>query len=250
MVARARKGIRVTERDTTSLDAPCWVETFQLDPRAATDFYGPLFGWSFEDAAVGFTARLGGRRVAGIGQAPSAGQVGWLTYVRVDDVADTLARVENAGGACIAGPAGFGAAKALLSDVTGVPFGVLSGESAEVVDAPDSWGMSSLHTPDIDRAAAFYRDVFGWELTAIAEGGFAEWRLADRRVAIVTPTDGTAVPPHWSINFAVSDADATAQQALRLGGRLLMEPMDTPGFRNAVISDPQGGVFAVSASAK
>lgn len=28
-----------------------------------------------------------------------------------------------------------------------------------------------------------------------------------------------------------------------------MAPMDTPGFRNAVVADPQGGVIAVSAPA-
>ena len=28
---------------------PCWVDTSQPDPEAATDFYGGLFGWEFED---------------------------------------------------------------------------------------------------------------------------------------------------------------------------------------------------------
>ena len=54
----------------------------------------------------------------------------------------------------------------------------------------------------------------------------------------LTATDGVAVPPHWSINFLVRDADTVAQHAAELGGRILMEPMDTPGFRSAVIADP------------
>jgi predicted enzyme related to lactoylglutathione lyase len=58
-----------------------------------------------------------------------------------------------------------------------------------------------------------------------------------------------AVPPHWSVNFAVRDADALAEHAAALGGTILLPPMTTPGFRNAVIGDPQGAFIAVSAPA-
>ena len=67
-------------------------------------------------------------------------------------------------------------------------------------------------------------------------------------VGELTVTDGIAVPPHWSVNFAVRDADAIAERAIGLGGTIVMAPMDTPGFRSAVIADPQGGVVAVSAA--
>lgn len=69
-------------------------------------------------------------------------------------------------------------------------------------------------------------------------------------MAVVTATDGVAVPPHWSVNLAVSDADAIAEHAAVLGGTVTMAPMDTPGLRSAVIADPQGGVIAVSAAAR
>jgi predicted enzyme related to lactoylglutathione lyase len=40
-------------------------------------------------------------------------------------------------------------------------------------------------------------------------------------------TDGTSVPPHWSVNFAVPDADAITQRATTLGGTVLMSPFNT-----------------------
>lgn len=46
-----------------------------------------------------------------------------------------------------------------------------------------------------------------------------------------------------------SGADSIAQRAVALGGTILMEPMNTPGFRSAVIGDPQGGFIAISAAA-
>ena len=67
-------------------------------------------------------------------------------------------------------------------------------------------------------------------------------------VAVMTPIDETSqVPPHWSINFRVEDVDVTAEQAVALGAHLLLAPTDTPGFRSAVIADPQQGVIAIGA---
>jgi predicted enzyme related to lactoylglutathione lyase len=252
----------MTTRETSSVGAPCWVDTFQPDPRAATDFYGPLFGWSFDDPTPMpsglegdyFAARLHGRLVAGIGQAPPLSPSGWLTHVRVDDVAQSLARAEQGGGKRLAGPFGDGSTGsiAVLTDATGVPFCLRQAggsDGAEVANEPNSWAMSSLHTTDVGRAQAFYGAMFDWELESVPDAAFSMWRRSGRVVAVVTATDGIAVPPHWSVNFAVRDADSIAEHAVALGGTVLMAPMNTPGFRNAVIGDPQGGVIAVSAAA-
>ncbi|MBT2537469.1 VOC family protein [Arthrobacter sp. ISL-69] len=252
----------MTNRETRSVGAPCRVDTFQPDPRAAMDFYGPLFGWSFDDPTpmpAGlegdyFAARLDGRRVAGIGQAPPSSPPMWNTHVRFDDVGESLARAEQAGGTRLAGPFGAGSDGVLtvVADATGVPFCLWQdGESDgdELANEPNSWAMSSLHTPDIERAQAFYGAMFDWQLESVPNAAFSLWRRAGRVVAVVTATDGVAVPPHWSVNFAVRDADTVTQHAVALGGTVLMAPMNTPGFRSAVIGDPQGGFIAVSAAA-
>ncbi|CAH0218558.1 Putative glyoxylase CFP32 [Arthrobacter sp. Bi26] len=251
----------MTARNTSSVGAPCWVDTLQPDPRAARDFYGPLFGWSFDDPTPmpsGFdgdyyTARLGGRLVAGIGQAPPQSPPGWITHVRVDDIGEALARAEQAGGKPLGQfGAGSGNRIAMLADATGVPFCLRqAGENdgAERANEPNTWAMSSLHTTDIGRAQAFYGEMFDWVLESVPDAPFSLWLRSGQVVAVVTATDGVAVPPHWSVNFAVRDADAIAEHAVALGGGILMAPMDTPGFRSAVIRDPQGGTIAVSAPA-
>ena len=63
---------------------------------------------------------------------------------------------------------------------------------------------------------------------------------ADERRPV--PADAT---PHWSVNFWVGDADAIAGRAVRLGGRAVILPYDAPGFREAVLVDPQGVAFSV-----
>ncbi len=243
--------------------APCWVDTLQPDPRAALRFYGALLGWSFDEPTsmpngLGgdyFGARVAGRLVAGIGQAPASSPAVWSTYVRVDDIEQALARAEEAGGARLAGPMDAGSAGrlAVLTDATDVPFCLWQAGTrigAELVNEPNTWAMSSLHSINLERAQAFYGAVFGWELEPVPNAPFSRWRLSNQVVAVVTATDGVTVPPHWSVNLAVRDADAIADHAAVLGGNVVLAPIDTPGYRSAVIADPQGGVIAVSAPAR
>lgn len=242
-------------RDTSSLGVPCWVDTWQPEPRAAKDFYGGLFGWDF-DAAIpmsGFEgkyyrARCEGRLVAGVGQSPPQSPAGWLTHVRVSDPGKAAAQVEQAGGQRLAS-FDTGAPAVLVADSSGVPFSLRAagiGDGVEVTDQPNCWAMSSLHTPDVGEAQEFYQAMFNWQMKPVPDVPFSLWLRGSRVVAVVTAAGGD-VPPHWSVNFAVTDADATAARAVGLGGNLVVAPADTTGFRSAVIQDPWGGVVAVSA---
>ncbi|UUL77148.1 VOC family protein [Pseudarthrobacter sp. Fe7] len=246
----------MAKRDTSSVGAPCWVDTWQPDPRAAKDFYGELFGWTF-DAAIPmsgfdgeyFPARLDGHLVAGLGQSPPQSAAGWLTHVRVGDIENALVHVEQAGGKRL-GSFDALAQAALVTDSSGVLFCLRQAgrnDGVALADQPNSWAMSSLHTPDLDRAREFYGALFNWQLESTPDAPFSLWLREGQMVAVATATDGVSVPPHWSVNFAVSSADKTADLAVALGGGILMAPTNTPGFRSAVISDPWGGVVAVSA---
>jgi uncharacterized protein len=268
----------MSERERYPAGVPCWVETLQPDPQAARAFYGPLFGWDF--SAPGpmlgdlpgqyFVAQVGGRDVAGIGSLPDS--VGsptaiWNTYVRVDSADETAASATDAGGSVLLGP--FDALPAgrlaVLADPVGAPlcaWEARAREGAQLVNEPRAWAMSSLHTTDPESSNAFYGALFGWQPESFgpAEAQITLWRLPGYVgeegqlpmprdiVAVMAPSgDGAAaIPPHWNVNFRVADADATAEHAGTLGGTVIMAPVDTPGFRSAVLADPQGGVFSIS----
>jgi predicted enzyme related to lactoylglutathione lyase len=83
-----------------------------------------------------------------------------------------------------------------------------------------------------------------WRLPGYV-GGEPQQPVPRDVVAVLAPA-GDGVPPHWNVNFWVADADATAGQAVRAGGRVLMGPVDTPGFRSAVLVDPHGAAFSIS----
>jgi len=265
--------------DGYAAGVPCWVETLQPDPGAAVDFYGSLLGWEFSapGAMPGglpgeyFVAHLDGRAVAGVGALPDAGgppAAIWNTHVCVDDADAAVERATSAGGSLVLSPLdapgeGHGA---VLVDPTGAAFSVWEARGragAQLVNEPGTWAMSSLHTPDPPAAAAFYGALFGWQAEPMAPGapiilfrlpgyvgGEPGQPVPRDVVAVMTAAAGgpdePAVPPHWNVNLRVGDTDAVVAHADRLGGTVLMAPMDTPGIRNAVLLDPQGGAFSIS----
>ena len=260
----------MSERETYPAGVPCWIESLQPDPQAAMEFYGALFGWEFSEpgpmpaglSGQYFIARVGGRDVAGVGFLPAGGPAipAWATYIRVESVDATAERVAAAGGAVLLGPVDAPPAGRLVvfSDPAGAAVCAWEKgerEGAQVVNEPGTWTMSALHVHDPASAIAFYGAVFGWQAEAFGPmtllrlpgyvGGEEGSPVPRDVVAVAAPPDA-AVPPHWNVNFRVADADAIAERAAGLGGSLIAPPFDTPGFRNAVIADPQGATFSIS----
>jgi predicted enzyme related to lactoylglutathione lyase len=268
----------MSEREEYPAGVPCWVDTVQPDPRAALDFYGPLFGWEFAEPGPMpgdlpgeyFVARVNGRDVAGIGSLPDLGGPSvpsWNTYIRVDGADEAVESAQAAGAGLLIGPLDALPAGrfAVLIDPVGAAVCVWEArarEGAQLVNDPGTWTMSSLHTTDPDRAQAFYGAVFGWQPDAFGPpeaeitlwrrpgyvGGEAQQPVPRDVVAVMAPGGdaAAAVPPHWNVNLRVDDADATVEHATSLGGHVIVPPLDTPGFRNAVLADPQGAAFSIS----
>jgi predicted enzyme related to lactoylglutathione lyase len=66
-------------------------------------------------------------------------------------------------------------------------------------------------------------------------------------VAVMTSTGSdSSAPMHWNVNLRVDDTDAVAAHTAQLGDTVLMAPMDTPGFRSAVVLDPHRALFSIS----
>jgi hypothetical protein len=263
----------MSERDIYGPGVPCWVDTLQHDPRAAAEFYGGLFGWEFAgpgempDGGEYYVARVSGRDVAGIGSMPSTGAPptpAWTTHVAVQSADEASEHAIAAGGTVVAQP--FDAAPAgrmaVLSDPTGALFCVWEAgdrKGAQRVNEPGAWAMSALSTDDPDGAASFYGTVFGWQSDVVSAGEatFTLWRLPGYVggepqqpvprdvVGVMMPRSGDA-PAAWNVDFWVDDADDVAARADDRGGQVIIAPRDVPGFRNAVLADPQGAVFSVS----
>ncbi len=274
------------ERDGYIPGVPCWIDTSQPDPQAAADFYGALFGWELEDVmppdAPGryFMARIRGKDVAGVGSIPEGApqMATWNTYVWVDSADETASKVEEAGGSVMMEPFDVMDAgrMAVLTDPEGAVFfawEARANRGSQIVNEHGSNNFNNLNTRDLKRAKAFYGAVFGWD-TLELDGGAQMWTLPgygdhleelspglrkgmeemgapkgfEDVVAGINEIrdDQPDTRPQWGLTFAVDDADAIAEKASELGGKVIAPPFDAPWVRMTVIADPQGAIFVAS----
>lgn len=245
------------ERERYEPGTPAWVDVASPDPQAAAAFYGGLFGWeadfSMGEASGGYGSLLrGGRQVAGIGPT-MGGPPAWTTYVKVGRADETVAQVTEAGGTVLAGPMDLpndAGRMAACADPEGAVISVIQQgrhQGAQVVNGPGAWGWSELNTRDVERATAFYTDVFGWT-TKGDPAQYVEWQVGGRTVGGMMPmAPGVPadVPAHWLVYIGTDDTDATVATATELGGGVVAPAMDVEPGRIAVLSDPFGALFAV-----
>ena len=275
----------MTERERYIPGVPCWVDTNEPDPAAAADFYASLFGWEVENVMGPeapqpyFIGRIRGGDVAAIGSIPEGAPAtaAWNTYVWVDSADETAGKVAAAGGQILMAPFDVADAgrMAVFADPEQAVFSVWQPgrhRGAQIVNEPGSLNFNSLNTRDPEAAKAFYGAVFGWETMPMG-GGNEMWTLRaygdhleldrptlrqemadmgvggfENVVASLNPlgADQPDTPPHWSVTFAVDDADAIAQRTVELGGTVLVAAFDAPWVRTTVLRDPQGATFIAS----
>jgi uncharacterized protein len=228
-----------------------------------------------------FIGQIRGGDVAAVGSIPEAApQVAmWNTYVWVESADETASKVRDAGGRTMMEPFDIMDAgrMAVFTDPEGAVFCVWQAKEnkgAGIVNEHGSLNFNGLNTRDVEGAKAFYGSVFGWTTLALP-GGAEMWTLSgygdhleeryhpDLRkmvresgapedfvdvVASINPIpdDQPDTPAHWSVTFAVDDADAIAERVAELGGKVVAAPFDAPWVRMTVLSDPQGAVFIAS----
>jgi uncharacterized protein len=272
------------ERDGYIPGVPCWVDTPQPDPDAARPVYRGLFGWEFDnvmpEGSEGkyFIGRIRGGDVAAVGSIPEGAPplATWNTYIWVDSADESTAKARDAGGGVLTEPFDVMDAgrMAVLTDPEGAAFCVWQAKEhkgAKVVNEHGSLNFNGLVTRDPKGAEAFYGAVFGWKTLSLPSG--AMWTLPAygdhleeltpglrkqmeqmgppgfiEVVAALNPiaADDSETRAHWSVTFAVDDADASAAKASELGGEVVAGPFNAAYVRMAVIKDPQGAVFIAS----
>lgn len=250
-------------RNSAPLGAPCWIDLTTSEVDRAQDFYGTVFGWTFESAGPDYggyiNAAKDGHPVAGMmannpdWQAPD----NWATYFHTADIHATVSAVTAAGGAGCLDPMevpakGF---MALATDPSNAFFGMwqpLEHRGFEVIGEAGAPVWHQLTTHNYHAAVDFYREVFGWQTEQV--GDTDEFRYTTASFdgqQLLGVMDGAAflpenVPSQWSIFFGAEDVDKTLRVIVDNGGSVLREAEDTPYGRLAAASDPTGVIFNLS----
>lgn len=240
------------------LGTPTWIDLGIPDLDRAMEFYGALFGWTFDVGPEEYgrytTCLLGDRRVAALApnHDPAATDFWWSVYLATDDLDATLARALEAGGEVIGGPfdipeQGRGA---LLRDAVGAQFGLWQGRAhvgCEVVNEPGALLRNDLVTATPEPARRFYAAVFDFTLDGnndMPEADFTFLRRPDGHEVGGIFGDPAARRSAWDTVFEVADTDEAVRRAREAGGKS-DEPSDMLYGRIASMRDPFGTEFSV-----
>ncbi|GAA3866747.1 VOC family protein [Saccharothrix violaceirubra] len=231
--------------------APCWVDLATADPQATLDFYAGLFGWLYVVSEGRTLALVDGLPVAELVQAEA--QSAWTLYLNTPHTRATADKALSLGGTILTEPTD-------LTTVIGDPSGAITGFRHVTpdwefgTDGHGAFAYAELNTRDGDAADAFFHELCGFEVTQIGDGqavDYTTWAIEgdtvlgrQRMGAAFAPE----TPPHWMVYFTAAPeigTDSVARRALELGGRVTIEPYDTPFGRVTVVADHAGAVFSV-----
>jgi uncharacterized protein len=250
-------------RNDSPLGAPTWIDLTSSDLDRAKDFYGRVFGWTFESAGPEYggyiNAAKDGHPVAGLmannpeWQSPDR----WTTYFRTADVNATVSALTAAGGLVGIEPMevpakGF---MSMATDPSGAVFGLwqpLEHRGFEVIGEAGAPVWHQLTTRNYRAAVDFYRKVLGWRTEQVSdtdEFRYTTARFGDQQLLGVM--DGAkflpdGVPSNWVTFFGAEDVDKTLHVITANAGTVLRPAEDTPYGRLAAAADPTGAVFNLS----
>jgi predicted enzyme related to lactoylglutathione lyase len=242
-----------------------WADLVTADVAAAADFYGKVFGWTFEtyggeDDHDTYTLALAdGLPIGGMvfdkramkGKVPSAR---WIGLISVPDVRAAAAAVTKGGGKIEVAPTMLGerGETAVFRDPEGVLFGAVrskNGDPADYLGDVNEWMWIDLWSADVDRASKFYGAVAGYEVVPIEKedlrngvhlvsGGLVRAGIKEKHDKRATPT--------WLPYLRVADARSATDKARAAGGKVIREPVTLGSVIVAIIADPTGAPVGVA----
>lgn len=98
-----------------------------------------------------------------------------------------------------------------------------------------------IASPNLERAAAFYQELFDWEVGEEQMDGYRLVETTDDSIGGGLLRTPEGVFPYVTIYVGVEDLAETLVRAEELGGKTVVEPMPIPGAGTfAMFMDPDG----------
>jgi predicted enzyme related to lactoylglutathione lyase len=245
-----------------------WAELLTRDVGIAAEFYGKVFGWTFETYGTDDDLRtytlvladgvpIGGMVFANPRDRSVKPDARWVGLVSVPDVEAVAGRVASGGGKVVmpARVLGQRGTAALFTDPEGAIFGAITsatGDPEDYLGEMNQWLWMELWADDVARVAEFYKASIGYEVVGgavpsestgvqtgvhLVSGGLARAGILAKPAKVQT-----AWLPYVRVQ-SVADAVARARAG---GGRIVLEPTRAHGTNVALIQDPTGAPVAVA----
>jgi hypothetical protein len=237
-----------------------WYDIMSAGEAATNAFYSALFGWDISAEARpndGYRMlSVAGRAFGGSLPWAETDKSFWMGYIQVTGLDERIARARELGATIFVEQMDIPDVGrfAVLDDPTGAPLYLYDvAPDYRVTETGYDRGSghivwNELITNDLATAAAFYREIAGWELFPVSPEPLSY---------TVAKVDGVPVaglfqpgePPAnsaWIVSVRTDDIDAAIAKAVELGGSVVHPVNVVPGVgRTAWVADPTGGVIAL-----
>lgn len=249
-----------------------WYELMTTDTKSAIAFYTDVIGWKtqqFEGSAspepyfmwVGSQGPLGGvypltQEAKKMGVPPM-----WMAHVEVEDVDGRAIEAAQLGGTVQMQPKDIPEVGrfAIITDPQGAAISIFKPSQPMTphdTTKPGEFSWHELYAQDHPSAYRFYHEMFGWqqlsEMDMGAAGKYLIFGQGDKQYGgMMTISPDMKMPPSWCYYANVDDLDAAIGRATKRDAKVMFGPMEVPGGgRVAMLTDPQGAVFALHTPAK
>lgn len=108
-----------------------------------------------------------------------------------------------------------------------------------------------LTVPNADEIRDFYSSVAGWKFSEHPMGEYSDYEMkpkdSDETVAGICHARGTnaSVPPVWMLYIIVENVQNSAEECVRLGGKIIDGPRMMGKQSFCVIQDPAGAMIGL-----
>lgn len=231
-----------------------WNDLLTDNVSSAKEFYGQLFGWTFETSGNYTVIQNNGQNIGGIahikGSANNPTASRWLSTLSVSDIDKAAALVVEEGGGVNEGPLdlvnrGKGA---LVRDPQGAQLMLLVAKEGDPEDAEPaigSWLWHELWSNQTQESLDFYRKLVGYDFT----GDPLDYLILirdDHWRAGIRYLDDSELEMRWVPVVRVADTEKKAEQVNKLGGKILYGPHPTQdGGSVALLSDPMDALLII-----
>jgi len=231
-----------------------WDDLLTDNVDAAKDFYGQLFGWTFEQSGEYTVIKNNGRNIGGMvqikGNPDHSSVARWLCELSVADVDKAVALLSKEGGIIHEGPLEYlhRGRGAFVTDPQGAQLFLLyaiGGDPEDEEPAIGSWLWHELWSYKVADSLAFYQELVGYDFMGEMTDYLIlmkdeQWRAGIRYV------DNSELEMRWVPVVRVADTDDVAKRAKQLGGKVLVEPRPTEsGGSVALLSDPSDALLII-----
>jgi predicted enzyme related to lactoylglutathione lyase len=231
-----------------------WDDLLTDNVDAAKDFYGQLFGWTFEQSGEYTVIKNNGTNIGGMvqikGDSEHPSVARWLCELSVADVDKAVAMLSEKGGIIHEGPLEYlnRGRGAFVSDPQGAQLFLLyatGGDPDDEEPALGSWLWHELWSNKVADSLAFYQELVGYDFTGEMTDYLIltkdeQWRAGIRYV------ENNELEMRWVPVVRVADTDDVAERAKQLGGKVLVEPRPTEsGGSVALLSDPSDALLII-----